>query len=167
MIINMVIYLIISICGYLCSPNDVVDIIIERKRLWYKDISMTVSRIIIIPFAINKIQINYTFLKNSLFNKDNEDINIYHNIIFTLIIFIITTSLSSIYQSIVTYISIIGSFFVVIPAFLLPPIIKKYILEDKDRKTKCEFIFGLFLCIIGYFSGILKIIDIAQKHEKI
>ena len=163
-IINMVIYLIIAICGYLCSSNDIIDLAIERKRLWYKDIAMTIARILLVPLSINKIQINHNFMKNNflkLFEKENKQI--YH-FLFSSITLIITTSLSSIYQNIITYISIIGSFFVIIPAFLLPPFMIKNMPNQKN--IIYHFIIGLILCILGLISGILKIIDIASGNEK-
>ena len=56
---DMLIYLVIALCGYLSVPVQVVDIVFERKRLWPKDIVMTIARILLIPMAISKIQVNH------------------------------------------------------------------------------------------------------------
>ena len=166
-IINMVIYLIMSICGYLCSPNDVVILITERKRLWYKDITMTISRIILIPLAINKIQINLNYMKNSFYKFfgfkeiNDEKINLL-KFIATLIPLIITTILASFYQNVVTYICIIGSFFVVIQAFIIPA----FLMQIPNGKCFIlQIIIAIILCLLGIISGIFKIRDIAQTKE--
>ena len=170
-IINMVIYLIMSICGYLCSPNDVIILITERKRLWYKDITMTISRIILIPLAINKIQINLNYMKNSFYKFfgfkeiNDEKINLL-KFIPTLIPLIITTILASFYQNIATYICIIGSFFVVFQAFFIPTFLMKIPNSSNDKYIiLIRKIIGIILCAIGITSGIFKIIDIAQTKE--
>ena len=53
---DMIIYLVIAICGYLSVPVDVVDIVFERKRIWTHDVVMTIARILLIPMAISKFK---------------------------------------------------------------------------------------------------------------
>ena len=167
---DMIIYLVIAICGYLSVPVDVVDIVFERKRIWTRDIVMTIARILLIPMAISKIQVNHNIWRISFVSfigKDHTKISLKFNLIFTGITLFVTTLVSSLYQNIVGYISLIGCFCVVFPAFLIPPILYMYTcgLPKTHWKVILQILLGSVLCIIGYISGILGLIDII-KGEK-
>lgn len=167
---DMLIYLVIALCGYLSVPAQVVDIVFERKRLWPKDIVMTIARILLIPMAISKIQVNHNIWRISLVSyigQDHTKISLKFNLLFTGITLFLTTLVSSLYQNIVGYISLIGCFCVVFPAFLIPPILYMYTcgLPKTHWKVILQILLGSVLCIIGYISGILGLIDII-KGEK-
>ena len=171
---DMLIYLAISMCGYLSTPDDVVDIVFERKRLnkklWKHDIVMTIARIVLIPMAISKIQVNHNIWRISFVSyqdKDHRTISKQYNIIFTAITLFFTTLLSSVYQNIVGYISLIGCFCVVFPAFLIPPIMYMYTcgLPKGHWKVWSQIVLGATLCTIGYISGILGLIDIINGDK--
>ena len=167
---DMIIYLVIAICGYLSVPVDVVDIVFERKRIWTYDIIMTIARILLIPMAISKIQVNHNIWRISLVSfigKDHTKITLKFNLIFTGITLFLTTLVSSLYQNIVGYISLIGCFCVVFPAFLIPPILYMYTcgLPKTHWKVILQILLGSVLCIIGYISGILGLIDIINGEK--
>ena len=171
---DMLIYLVISMCGYLSTPDDVVDIVFERKRLnkklWKHDVVMTIARIALIPMAVSKIQVNHNIWRISFVsyqNMDHRTISKKYNIIFTAITFLCTTTLSSVYQNIVGYISLIGCFCVVFPAFLIPPIMYMYTcgLPLSHWKVWSQITLGSVLCAIGYISGILGLIDIIHGDK--
>ena len=167
---DMIIYLVIAICGYLSVPVDVVDIVFERKRIGTHDVVMTIARILLIPMAISKIQVNHNIWRISFVSfigKDHTKISLKFNLIFTGITLFVTTLVSSLYQNIVGYISLIGCFCVVFPAFLIPPILYMYTcgLPKTHWKVIMQILLGSVLCIIGYISGILGLIDII-KGEK-
>ena len=167
---DMLIYLFISICGYLSVPHDVVDIVFERKRIWKKDIVMTIARILLIPMAISKIQVNHNIWRISFVSfrgDDHTKISLKFNMIFTGITLFLTTLLASVYQNIVGYISLIGCFCVVFPAFLIPPIMYMYDsgLPFGHWKVWFQILIGALLCTIGYISGILGLIDIIKGDK--
>ena len=167
---DMLIYLVIALCGYLSVPVQVVDIVFERKRLWTKDIVMTIARILLIPMAISKIQANHNIWRISLVSyigQDHTKISLKFNLLFTGITLFLTTLVSSLYQNIVGYISLIGCFCVVFPAFLIPPIMYMYTcgLPKTHWKVIIQIILGAVLCIIGYISGILGLIDIINGDK--
>ena len=167
---DMIIYLVIAICGYLSVPVDVVDIVFERKRIWTHDVVMTIARILLIPMAISKIQVNHNIWRISFvsyFGNDHTKITMKYNLIFTGITLFITTLVSSVYQNIVGYISLIGCFCVVFPAFLIPPILYMYTcgLPKTHWKVISQIILGSILCIIGYISGVLGLIDIINGDK--
>ena len=167
---DMIIYLVIAICGYLSVPVDVVDIVFERKRIWYHDVVMTIARILLIPMAISKIQVNHNIWRISLVSyigNDHTKITRKFNMLFTGITLFVTTLVSSLYQNIVGYISLIGCFCVVFPAFLIPPILYMYTcgLPKTHWKVISQIVLGSVLCIIGYISGILGLIDIIHGDK--
>jgi len=167
---DMLIYLVIALCGYLSVPVQVVDIVFERKRLWSKDIVMTIARILLIPMAISKIQVNHNIWRISLVSyigQDHTKISLKFNLLFTGITLFLTTLVSSLYQNIVGYISLIGCFCVVFPALLIPPIMYMYTcgLPKTHWKVIIQIILGAVLCIIGYISGILGLIDIINGDK--
>ena len=167
---DMIIYLVIAICGYLSVPVDVVDIVFERKRIWYHDVVMTIARILLIPMAISKIQVNHNIWRISFVSylgNDHTKITMKFNLLFTGITLFLTTLISSVYQNIVGYISLIGCFCVVFPAFLIPPILYMYTcgLPKTHWKVISQIVLGSILCIIGYISGILGLIDIINGDK--
>jgi amino acid permease len=167
---DMIIYFVIAICGYLSVPVDVVDIVFERKRIWTHDVVMTIARILLIPMAISKIQVNHNIWRISLVSyigNDHTKITKKFNLLFTGITLFLTTLVSSLYQNIVGYISLIGCFCVVFPAFLIPPILYMYTcgLPKTHWKVIIQLILGSVLCIIGYISGILGLIDIINGDK--
>ena len=167
---DMIIYLVIAICGYLSVPVDVVDIVFERKRIWPHDVVMTIARILLIPMAISKIQVNHNIWRISFVSyvgNDHTKITLKYNLIFTGITLFLTTLISSVYQNIVGYISLIGCFCVVFPAFLIPPILYMYTcgLPKTHWKVIVQIVLGSALCTIGYISGILGLIDIINGDK--
>ena len=171
-IFNIIFYMIFSILGYLSVPNDVVDIVTEKKRLWHKDIVMTISRILLLPFCVFKIIINFDNLKKNAI--PGIEITKKQKIIFVLIVLIITTGFVCLFQNIVGYITLIGGFFVSYQVFLFPRIIYyKYkdtrITENDEREYNLKIknpilklFVGIILFIIGTAGGIYGIIDIAN-----
>ena len=167
--LNSLIYFFISICGYLSTPNDDIDLITEKRRFWSKDIIMTITRILLIPLSINKIQFNlYNFIER-VFSFFNKEINIKFNyvIIFTIVfVTLIITSAFSLYNNIIFYISFIGGL-ITIPAFLIPPIFM-YNNDDnlfkKDFKYILGIISGVILCGVGLISSIMEVIILCKNE---
>ena len=164
---DMIIYFIISVTGYLSVPKEGIEIVFERKRIWDKDIVMTIGRIGLIPMAISKIQVNHNIWRISYFSTisdGHENLTLRNNLIFTAVTLLITTTAASAYQNVVGYISLIGCFCVVIPAFLIPALL--YMKDNgrglKDWKNLVNLIIGSLLCIIGYISGALSIVELVD-----
>ena len=170
-IMDMIIYFIISITGYLSVPKEGIEIVFERRRIWGKDIVMTIGRIGLIPMAISKLQVNHNIWRISYFStisNGHENLTLKNNLIITSVTLFITTLVASIYQNVVGYISLIGCFCVVIPAFLIPALL--YMKENgrgiKDCKNLTNLIIGSVLCILGYISGVLSVIELVDPPPK-
>ena len=162
-ILNMFIYFIFSCLGFLSVPKDVVDIVTEKKRFWNKDIIMTISRILLLPFCTFKIIINFDKLKKIIFFNKEKKWKKLLNALFVYVTLLVTCTFASLYQNIVGYITIIGGLFVPLPTFLIPQIYLGKIAKEnklKLRVFRIRIIFGFFLWVLGIGCGLLGIIDI-------
>lgn len=176
-ILKGVAYLIFSCAVYLSVPDNVVDIAIERKKFWKNDINMTICRVLLIPFCISKIQINFHFFRDSLFSIMNEcinniDNNKYANFLLSFITLSITTLISSLYQNIQVYITIVGGFCASFLIYLFPQIMNYYYNYDKKEinkrnKNKCyliQLLLGIVCSFIGLVGGIFGIFDLINGN---
>ena len=176
-IIKGVAYLIFSCAVYLSVPDNVVDIAIERKKFWKNDINMTICRILLIPFCISKIQINFHFFRDSIFPIMNICINNiydnkYANFLLSFITLSITTLISILYQNIQVYITIVGGFCASFLIHLFPQIMNYYYNYDKKEnnkrnRNKCYLIqlfLGIFFSFIGFVGGIFGILDLINGN---
>lgn len=168
---DMIIYVIIALCGYLSvpMPNDVVEIVFERKRIWGKDVVMTIARIALIPMAISKLQVNHNIWRISLLSTlgmPHQDVTLKLNIIITISTLLVTTLVASLYQNITGYISLIGCFCVVFPAFFVPALLylKTSGLPCTHWKVVLQLILGTGLCVLGYISGVFGLIDLIKGN---
>ncbi len=168
-ILKGIVYLFFS-CGiYLSVPDNVVDIAIERKNYWAKDLNMTISRILLIPLCLSKIQINLYFLRDNIFsciqkNDDNISINKLRNFVFSFITLSITTFFSSLYQNITGYITLIGGFSASFLIYLFPPMMNYYCCKENYRKNLIKLLIGIICSCIGFIGGICGLIDLIKGN---
>ena len=167
--LDIICYLIIGISGYLTQPENTPDIIIERKKIFNNDFLMIIGQICFIFTLIAKICANYNALRIciiNLFNKDKSKNQISNkiNFILTTCCLMITTLISIIFQSISSYISLIGGFCSVIISILIPGFIYiKGIHESKiNNKTIFAGIVIIILTLMGFTNGILTIKNVVN-----
>jgi amino acid permease len=177
-ILNCFIYILISIFGYLCTPIDIVNNVIERKIFWSGDIIMLISRIMLIPLSINKIQINYNITKDEFFsmfecdnqnnnnNKHSKNNDIKRNneklktivkiskIIFSITLLIVTTLISSLNQNIASKVTFLGGL-CTLSAYLIPSITYVKLFGN----GKCYILMGIILFLLGIFSSTLELLE--------
>ena len=163
-ILDISCYLIIGISGYLTQPVDTPDLIIERKKIFKNDFLMIIAQICFIFTLIAKICANYNALRFclvNLFKLSNSDGQIKNtsNFILTETCLIISTLVAVIFQSISSYISLIGGFCSVIISVLIPGLIYIKGLNQSKMNEK-NIIAGLvilILTIMGFTNGLLTI----------
>jgi hypothetical protein len=168
--LDIICYLIIGISGYLTQPENTPDLIIERKKIFDNDFLMIIGQICFIFTLIAKICANYNALRIciiNLFNKNKSKNQISNkiNLILTTCCLIITTLISIIFQSISSYISLIGGFCSVIISILIPGFI--YIKGVQELKINNKTIFAgiiiIILTLIGFTNGILTIKNVVNR----
>ena len=163
--LDIICYLIIGISGYLTQPENTPDLIIERKKIFKNDFLMNIGHICFIFTLFAKICANYNALRVCIINlfstnkSKNTQISNKMNFILTISILIITTFIAILFQSISSYISLIGGFCSVIIAVLIPGLI--YIKGLNELKSNKKNIFSgivvSILTLMGFTNGILTI----------
>ena len=165
-ILDISCYLIIGFFGYLTQPIDTPDLIIERKKLFKNDFLMIIGQICFIFTLIAKISANYNALRSCLINlfklnkshNQNQISNI-TNFTLTECSLIITTLIAVLFQSISSYISLIGGFCSIVISVLIPGLI--YIKGlNQSNLNKNTIIAGsviVILSFIGFTNGFLTI----------
>ena len=163
-ILDITCYLIIGISGYLTQPIDTPDLIIERKKIFKNDFLMIIGQICFIFTLIAKICANYNALRNCLINlfglkKTQNQISNKTNFLLTESFLIISTFIAIIFQSISSYISLIGGFCSVIISVLIPGLIYIKGLNESviNKKTIIAGIVVGILTLMGFTNGLLTI----------
>ena len=154
---NSIIYIAISITGYLSIPTNIVNNITERKIFWSKDVIMTISRIMLLPFSINKILNNFNLIKDKIFACVNKKTNKILISIIIIIFPVITTIISSFFQNIDIYVTLLGGL-ITIPTFFIPSFV--YIKLNPKYKIIILLI-GIILFLLGLLSFILELLEIS------
>ena len=168
-ILDISCYLIIGISGYLTQPIDTPDLIIERKKIFKNDFLMIIGQICFIFTLIAKICANYNALRSCLINLLK--LNTYEgqitntaNFILTEICLIISTFVAVIFQSISSYISLIGGFCSIIISVLIPGLIYiKGLNQSKiNKKNIIACLVVLILTTMGFTNGVLTLKNVIQ-----
>ena len=164
-------YLMIGISGYLTQPINTPDLIIERRKIFNNDFLMIIGQICFIFTLIAKICANYNALRSCLINlfglnKSQNQISNTTNFIMTEIFLIISTFIAIVFQSISSYISLIGGFCSVIISVLIPGLI--YIKGlNKSEINKKNIIAGfivIILTLMGFTNGFLTIKKVIKSN---
>jgi amino acid permease len=163
-ILDISCYITIGFFGYLTQPIDTPDLIIERKKLFKNDFLMIVGQICFIFTLIAKISANYNALRSCMINlfklnKHQNQISNITNFILTESSLIITTFVAILFQSISSYISLIGGFCSIIISVLIPGLIYiKGLNQSKiNNNTIIASLVIVFLSFIGFTNGFLTI----------
>ena len=159
-------YLIIGISGYLTQPVDAPDLIIERKKIFKNDFLMNIGQVCFIFTLIAKICANYNALRVCLINLfglsnsyNQNQISNTVNFILTECTLATTTFIAVVFQSISSYISLIGGFCSVIISVLIPGLIYiKGLNSSKiNRRNIIAGVVVFLLTIMGFTNGIITI----------
>ena len=170
-ILDISCYLIIGISGYLTQPIDTPDLIIERKKIFNNDFLMVFGQICFIFTLIAKICANYNALRSCIINlfglnKSQNQLSNTANFLLTECCLIISTFIAVIFQSISSYISLIGGFCSVIISVLIPGLIYINGLNESkiNKKTIIAGIVLLILTIMGFTNGFLTIKKVINNN---
>lgn len=151
-IIISISYIIITLAGYISQPYNTPDLILEREKISDNDYLMIIGLILFTITIMTKIGVLFNCLRSILLNLLKYDSNNYPNRIKLLLIFsvfIFSTFIAATFQNISDYISLIGSFYGLSIAIIIPGSI--YIkFEDRPKYKKYfAFIFIIIFCLIG------------------
>ncbi|MCQ2816771.1 MAG: amino acid transporter [archaeon] len=162
-IIEFIFFYACSIPAFLTDPIDPEDLVLYREpKEVSRDIAMNIAKIALALGLFSSIPLFYVsfrasfvkfFFKGALTGR--------LNIIMSVVTFTISALVASVYDKILHYISYIGGFVDVFFCYLFPILL--YIKFNQKGfgywKNVLELALAIFLCIIGFISGILTIID--------
>ena len=150
--INAISYIVITLAGYLSQPIHTPDLILEREKISNSDYLMTFGLILFSLTIMTKIGALFNCLRCLLLNIMKFDLDNYPtsvNIIMIITVFSITTFVAATFQNISDYISLIGSFYGLFIAVIMPGIIYMKFDDRPTYKKYYAFIFLLVFCSIG------------------
>ena len=170
-ILDLIIYLLVAICGFITNPIKPPDLIVYRnaEKVFSNDIFMNIAKISIALDLYLSIPANYNSLRASFFLLffKTDTIDNCRNIIVTLPILLIGTFIGVIFNDILSYISLLGGFCCSIICLLVPCILM--VKTSKQEIFSPRNIFRIFilgtLCLIGFTAGILTIIGMKIKKK--
>ena len=165
-LLDFILYSIITISGFLTAPLNQPDLIIYRENngVLSNDILMILAKFAIAISLTMSIAPNYNSFRISFiefFFKTNE-ITDSLNYGLTIPTLLITTLVGAIFNEILQYITLLGGFLSVIIQFLMPILI--YIRNNEYELTHWKNLFSLIfvicLCSIGWTAGMETVIGL-------
>lgn len=161
-----VIYLTMGIFGYLSFPGQTPKLIVFRDSIFSTDIVLTIGKILlavslVISFATSFGVIRISGLKLLLGERSTEEISKIKHMIFTFVILMISTTIVTFYDKIISLISIIGGFVVIIINFFAVGYlyIKGNDLPKTHYKNILMFVTVLVLLLVGWTGGIISVVN--------
>ena len=168
-LLNSIIYILISISGFLTSPINSPDLIIYRRNngVFKNDIIMIIAKIGIAISLLLSIGPNYNSFRISFcgFFKGEESISNLQNFLLTSITIFLSTLISVLFRDILTYISLLGGLIAVIISILIPGClyVKSNEYSLSHWKNICSIVLIIFLTTIGFVAAIQTIIFTFKK----
>ena len=166
--ICIIIYLLLSILGYMTQPINPPSLIIERKSIFKTDIIMVIGRIDFIITIITKIPPIYNSMRItlvSMIGKDPDNFSNLLNVSLTIPLLLLSCLIGALYQHVTDYIDLIGSLTSIFIMFLIPGLL--YLKSNDYPKTHWKNITTIILIslfsVICLISAIFTIKDIIDK----
>ena len=166
--ICIIIYLLLSILGYMSQPINPPSLIIERKSIFKNDIIMDIGRIDFIITILTKIPPIYNSMRItlvSMIGKDPDNFSNFLNVSLTIPLLLLSCLVGALYQHVTDYIDLIGSITSIFIMFLIPGLL--YLKSNNYPKTHWKNISTIILVclfsVICLISAIFTIKDIIDK----
>ena len=168
-LLNTLIYALISISGFLTSPINSPDLIIYRPNngVFTYDTAMIIAKIGIAISLTLAIGPNFNSFRISFYEffGDSNSISNFQNFLLSSITMLISTLISVLFRDILTYISLLGGLIAVIICILIPGCL--YVKSNDYNLSHWKNIFAIFLIIIlstiGFISAIQTILFTLEK----
>ena len=169
-LLDLIIYLFMAICGFLTDPLSKESLIIFRKSIFKNDIFMTIAKISLALDLYLSIPANYNSLRASFFLLifQTDKIDTFRNIIVTFPILLLATLIGAIFEDILSYISLLGGFFCSVICFLIPGCLMVTTSKEKilSLRNIIRIVILGILCLIGFTAGIITIINMITKEKE-
>ena len=160
-ILDIIIYIFIAICGFITAPLNPKSLIIYRESIFDNDIFMTIAKIALALDLFLSIPANYASYRSSFFLVffKTDKIDNLRNIIVTGCTLLTATLVGALYKNILSYISFFGGFCSSIICYLLPGImmIKTSKQELTSPRNICTIVIIASLVSFGFMGGLQTI----------
>ena len=160
--LDIAVYILISICGFITAPLNPQSLVIFRENLVFKnDIFMTIAKIALACNLFLSLPANYAGYRCSffIFFFGTDEIDNKRNVIVTVCSLLISTLIGAVYKNILNHISFLGGFCCSIINFLIPGamIIRASGEKLSTPKNIATFIAFATLTTLGFLGGIQTI----------
>lgn len=160
-LLDLVIYLFVTFCGFITAPLRPQSLIIFRESIFEHDYFMQIARVAVALELFLCLPPNFAPLRNSflLVFFGNDKLDNKKNYLITIPIVLLSTLIGALYKDILAYISLLGGFCSSLMCFLFPGAM---ILQTSNKplfsfKNMTIIVIIVTLCSIGFLSGIQTI----------
>ena len=170
-LLDIFLYLIIAVIGYLSYPENTPSLIIQRPPIKKgdSDILMGIGKLGFVFTFITKLPNTYSSLRITIFDKlfHTSEITNIKNCIVTLVVIMMCVTSSILYSEISSYIKIMGGLLSTLVGFLFPALL----IVKSSRKTRhplkniLTIAFFTFLTLLGFISSGFTIYDLIKGDE--
>ena len=154
-LLDISIYILIAICGFITAPTNPKSLIIYRESIFENDIFMTIAKIALALDLFLSLPANYASYRCSFFMVffKTDKIDTFKNIIVT------ASLIAALYKNILSYISFFGGFCSSIICYLIPGIlmIKTSKQDLNSKRNVITIILIALLVTFGFMGGIQTI----------
>ena len=169
-ILDLVIYVFIAICGFITAPLNPKSLIIYRESIFSSDIFMTIAKIALALDLFLSLPANFAGFRCSFFMVffKTDQIDTLKNILVASITLLLATLVGALYKNILSYISFFGGFCSSMICYLIPGVlmIKASKQELTSRRNIITMIIILILTVFGFMGGVQTIRSIIIGTDK-
>ena len=159
--LDVIIYLLIAICGFMTAPLKPESLIIFRESVFDNDIFMTIAKIALALDLFLSLPANYASYRCSFFIVffKTDKIDNKRNLLVTIPTLLISTLIGALYKDILSYISFFGGFCSSIMCYLIPGVLMILTSGEEitSKKNILTIIAVTLLTTFGFMGGIQTI----------
>ena len=161
LLLDIIIYIFIAICGFMTAPTKPQSLIIYRESVFENDFFMTIAKIALAIDLFLSLPANYASYRCSFFVLafGTDKIDNRRNFLLTIPTLLLSTLIGALYKNILSYISFFGGFGSSIMCYLIPGtlMIKTSGEELTSKKNILTIIAITCLTSIGFMGGLQTI----------
>ena len=169
-ILDLTIYILIAICGFITAPLKPKSLIIYRESIFENDTPMTIAKIALALDLFLSLPANFASYRCSFFMVffKTDKIDNLRNVLVTSITLIVATLVGALYKNILSYISFFGGTCSSMICYLIPGVlmIKASNQDLKSRRNILTIIAISLLTIFGFMGGLQTIRSIINRTDK-
>jgi amino acid permease len=159
-ILDLVLYYLVGITGFLTSPVNAPSLIIYREPKGGFDLAMTIAKLAICTNLMLSTPANYNAFRISfcelVMGIETQKLSDKSNFVLTVLTLFITATIGALYNDIIAYITLLGGIGSVIITFLMPGLL--YVKNNGKGVTHWQniliILFILMLCTFGFTGAV-------------